>query len=182
MTWTPATETVNLTVNNTPATITGVVFPLKIDTGAPKRWWDYAINNLPNYWYSQRGFHVNGVDDAFNVQSLTSGTSRYFFMGYFPEWDPGNDAFAPVFLNAAGTSLVFAYGTAPDTPDFSTTPGRVTFIQLGNYGTYPSTGPAALSRTLLYNSSGWYFVQTGATTYDMVNAGNGKSWITWEFF
>jgi len=181
MTWTPATETVNLTINNTPATITGVVFPLKIDNGAPKRWWDYAINNTPNYWYSERGFHVNGVDDAFNVQSLTSGTSRYFFMAYLPEFDPGNDAFGPIFLNAAGTALVFAYATAPDTPDFST-PGRVTFEQLGNYGNYPSTGPAALSRTLLYNTSGWYFVQTGATTYDMISAGNGKSWITWEFF
>ena len=179
MTWTPATETINLTINGTAATITGIVVPLKVDTGAPKRWWDYAINNGNTYWYSQRGFHVNGVDDAFNIQSLTSGTSTYYFLVYYPEFEPGNDLFAPIFLNAAGTAITLAYGTAPDTPDFSG--GKATFKQIGNYGTYPSTGPAALSRTLLYNSSGWYFVQTGANTYDMVSAGNGKSWITWEF-
>jgi len=179
ITWTPATETINLTINGTAATITGIVVPLKVDTGAPKRWWDYAINNGNSFWISQRGFHVNGVDDAFNIQSLTSGTSTYYFLAYNPEFEPGNDLFAPIFLNAAGTQIVLAYGTAPDTPNFSG--GKATFTQLGTYGTYPSTGPAAQSRTLLYNTSGWYFVQTGATTYDMVSAGNGKSWITWEF-
>ena len=184
ITWTPATETINLTVSGTAATITGIVVPLKVDTGAPRRWWNYAINNGNTYWISLKGFHVNGVDDAFGIQSLTSGTYTYFYLIYWPRVTSSNDFFGPVFLNAAGTAIDVLYGTAP-TPNF-TTDGRAIFIQLGNYGppnflTYPTTGPAAQSRTLLYNSSGYYFVQTGATTYDMVSASDGKSWITWEF-
>ena len=183
MVWNPATETINLTVNGAAATITGIVVPLKVDVGAPRRWWQYAINNENSFgdffWYSIEGFHVNGVDDAFGIQSLTSGTSTYFFLVYYPEFDPGNDLFAPIFLNAAGTGIELFYGTAP-VPTFSTD-GKVTFTQLGNYGTYPSGGPAGLSRSMLYNPGGYYLVQTGATTYDMVSASNGKAWITWEF-
>ncbi|MGZ8517903.1 MAG: SH3 domain-containing protein, partial [Chitinophagaceae bacterium] len=75
--------------------------------------------------------------------------------------------------------LELQYGTAP-VPNF-TTDGRAVFNQLGNYGPYPATGPAGLSRALLYNPAGFYFVQTSATTYDMVSAFDGKSWISWEF-
>jgi hypothetical protein len=183
--WTAASQTLNLTVNGgVAATITGIVVPLKVDVGAPKRWWDYAVNNGNLYWFSVRGFHVNGVDDAFGVQSLTNGGFTYFYWIYWPRVTSSNDFFGPAFLNAAGTDLDIFYGTAP-TPNF-TAEGRAIFIQLGNYGppnflTYPDTGPAAQTRTQLYNSTGYYFVQTGATTYDMVSAADGKSWITWEY-
>lgn len=178
--WDQASETISLSVNSNAATITGIVVPLKVDVAAPKRWWDYAINNDSLYWISVNGFHVNGVDDAFGIRSLTSGTSTYYYLIYYPKFDTGNDLFAPVFLNAAGTAVSLAYGTAPALPTF-TADGRAIFVQLGNYGAYPSTGPAGRSRTLLYNSAGYYFVQTGATTYDMVSASDGKSWITWEW-
>ncbi|MGZ8523163.1 MAG: DUF4302 domain-containing protein [Chitinophagaceae bacterium] len=175
ITWDPATETINITANGSAATIRGIVVPLKVDLTAPKRWHDYAIINGNSFWISQRGFHVNGVDDGFGIQTLP----RYFFLAYWPEYDPGNDLFGPVFLNAAGTGLELQYGTAP-VPNF-TTDGRAVFNQLGNYGPYPATGPAGQSRTLLYNPAGFYFVQTSATTYDMVSALDGKSWISWEF-
>jgi hypothetical protein len=175
MTWNQSTETINLTVNNAAATITGIVVPLKVDVGAPRRWWDYAFNNGNSFWISEKGFHVNGVDDAFGIQTLP----RYYFLIYWPEYGTGNDLFAPVFINAAGTSLELQYGTAPR-PNF-TSDGRLIFQYLGDYGSYPNTGPAGQSRALLYNSSGYYFVQTSETTYDMVSAANGKSWITWEF-
>lgn len=180
ITWNQATQTISLTVNSTAATITGIVVPLKVDVGAPKRWWDYAINNGGSYWISLKGFHVNGVDDAFGIQSLTSGTFTYFFLLYWPKYATSNDFFGPVFLNAAGTALSLFYGTAPAIPTF-TANGRAIFIHLGDYGPYPSTGAADQTRALLYNGSGYYFVQTSATTYDMVSAADGKSWITWLF-
>ncbi|MEO6455502.1 MAG: DUF4302 domain-containing protein [Ginsengibacter sp.] len=180
ITWDPATETISLTVSSTAATITGVVVPLKVDIGAPKRWYDYAVNNGGVYWISANGFHVNGVDDAFNITSLVSGANTYYYLIYWPEYAATNDFFGPVFLNAARTGLTLVYGTAPRIPTF-TTDGRAIFVQLGNYGTYPASGPAAQSKALLYNSSGYYFVQTSETTYDMVSASNGKSWLTWEF-
>ena len=178
--WDQASETISLSVNGAAATITGIVVPLKVDIGAPKRWWDYAINNDSLYWISEKGFHVNGVDDAFGIRTLTSGTSTYYYLIYYPKFDTGNDLFAPIFLNATGTAISLAYGTAPALPTF-TSDGRAIFVQLGNYGAYPATGPAGQSRTLLYNGSGYYFVQTSATTYDMVSASNGKAWITWEW-
>jgi len=184
ITWTPATETLNLTANGVAVTITGIVVPLKVDTGAPRRWWNYALNNRNSFgdffWFTEKGFHVNGVDDAFGIRSLTSGTSTYLFIIYYPEFDPGNDAFAPLFINAAQTAFELPFGATAPVPNF-TTDGRAIFQYLGDYGPYPNTGPAGQSRALLYNTSGYYFVQTGATTYDMVSAANGKSWISWEF-
>ncbi len=154
--------------------ITPTVFPLKLDVAAPKRWWDAAINNGNAYWYSPQGFHVNGIDDAFGIGSV----DRLYFLIYWPKYDTGNDLFAPVFIDSAGTGLEIHYGTAPATPAF-TSNGRAVFTELGYYGTYPSTGPAAQSKALLYNPNGYYFVQTSATSYDMVNALDGKSWISW---
>ena len=183
--WNQATETINLTSGSTAATITGVVIPLKVDVSAPRRWWQYAVDNGNSYWISFNGFHINGIDDALGLRSLTSGTDTYYALFYWPAVTTGNDAFGPFFLNAAGTSLVLAYVNAPAVPNF-TTDGRAIFVNLGDYGPpnflpYPATGPAALSKTLLYNSSGYYFVQTSATSYDMVSAADGKAWISWEF-
>lgn len=177
--WEPATETLKLTVGGTAGTIKGIVVPLKLDLGAPERWWDYAVNNGNEYWISLAGFHANGVDDAFGIRSLISGANTYYYLIYWPQYAATNDFFGPVFLNAAQTGLTIQYGTAPDIPIF-TTDGRAIFQSLGNYGTYPASGPARQSRTLLYQPTGYYFVQTSATTYDMVSANDGKSWITWE--
>jgi hypothetical protein len=96
MNWDPSTETITLSVNNTAATVTGIVVPLRVDTGAPRRWWEYGVNQ-GDFWYSVQGFHVNGVDDAFNIQSLT----RYLFLVYWPLPGPPlnattNDFFGPL--------------------------------------------------------------------------------------
>ena len=174
MIWNPATGTINLTAGGAAATLTSTIFPLKMDVGAPRRWWNYAITNGNEYWRSGNGFHVNGVEDAFGITTLPG----YAYLIYYPGYDTGNDLFAPVFVNAAGTGLEILYGAAPATPTF-TSDGRAIFVELGTYGTYPATGPAALTRAKLYNSSGYYFVQTSAKSYDMVSAADGKAWITW---
>lgn len=185
ITWNQANQTVNLTINGATATITGIVKPLKVDVTAPRRWWQFAISNNNSYWSSFSGFHVNGVDDAFGLRSLTSGTDTYYSLFYWPKVTSGNDAFGPLFLNATHDTLVLDYVNAPGFPNF-TVDGRAIFVNLGDYGPpnflpYPTSGPAAESKALLYDTNGYYFVQTSATTYDMVSAGNGKAWITWEF-
>lgn len=180
MQWNATTETISTTVNTTASTIAGVVVPLKVDIAAPKRWWDYAVANGNDYWISPNGFHVNGVDDAYGIKSLVSGTNTYYYWIYWPAYSTGNDFSGPIFLNAAQTGLTLVYGTAPQKPTF-TTDGRAIFLQLGNYNPYPASGPAVLTRTKLYNSSGYYFVQTSPTTYDMVSASDGKAWMSWQF-
>ncbi len=185
ITWNQGTQTINLTIGGMAATITGIVVPLKVDVAAPRRWWQYAVDNGNGYWSSFTGFHVNGVDDALGLASLTSGTGTFYSLLYWPDVSGSNDAFAPLFLNAARDAVSLAYVNAPAFPNF-TTDGHAIFVNLGDYGApnflpYPTTGPAAQSKTLLYNSSGYYFVKTSATTYDMVSALDGKTWITWEY-
>ena len=174
--WDASNFILNVKVNGTAAAIAGAIQPLKTDLAAPARWWNYAINNGGAYWISGNGFHVNGVDDAFGITTL----AKYYYLIYWPTYDTANDLFAPVFLNDAGTGLTIQYGAAPNIPQF-TGDGRAIFTLLGTYGTYPTSGPSALSLTQLLIPQGYYFVQTGPTTYDMVSASNAKAWVNWEF-
>ena len=175
--WNAGSSVLNIKVNGTATTIAGATQPLKVDVGAPQRWWQYAINNGGLYWISLNGFHVNGVEDGFGIKTLAG----YYYLIYWPSYNPGsNDLFAPVFINAAGNGLELQYGAAPDKPQF-TGDGRAIFTLLGTYGTYPATGPAALSLTQLLIPQGYYFIQTGPTTYDMVSASDAKAWISWQF-
>ena len=175
--WDAANFLLNVKVNGTPATIAGATQPLKADLTAPQRWWEYAVNNGGLYWISLNGFHVNGVEDGFGLKTL----DRYYYLIYWPDYDPGtNDLFAPVFINTAGNGLELQYGAAPKKPQF-TADGRAVFTLLGNYGPYPSTGPAGLTRTQLLIPQGYYFVQTGPSSFDMVSATDAKAWINWQY-
>lgn len=173
--WNDGSMTLSVKSGNLTGVIAGDIKPLKTDLGAPQRWWQFALNEGA-YWESVYGFHVNGVDDAFNIISL----NRYYRLIYWPEYDPGNDLFAPVFVNAAGTGLELLYGAAPDTPEF-TSDGKAVFSLLGAYGTYPTSGPAYETLVQLLIPEGYYFVQTSETTYDMVSADDAKTWLTWQF-
>jgi hypothetical protein len=175
-----ATSTITATAGGVPVVIKGVAVPIRVDVAAPQRWYNYAVNNGNSYWASGYGFHVNGVDDAFGITNLTSAGNTYYSLAYWPKYATTYDLFAPIFLNAAQTQLTLLYGTAPRFPTF-TTDGRAVFTLFGNLGTYPTTGAAAQSRALLYNTAGYYFVQTGALSYDMVGAADGRAWITWEW-
>lgn len=172
--WDEANLVLNVTVNGAATTIAGAPRPLAIDPSAPRRWWQQAVD-AGSYWITLNGFHVNGVDDAFGVKTL----NRYYYFIYWPGYAPGsNDFFGPVFLNAAGTGVELQYGVAPRVPQF-TNDGRAVFTLLGSYGTYPATGPAAQTRTQLLSPQGYYFIQTGARSYDMVSATDAKAWISW---
>jgi len=119
------------------------------------------------------GFHVNGVDDAFGLKTIPN----YYFVVYWPDYNTGsNDLFAPVFINAAGNGLELLYGAAPKAQ--FTADGRAVFTNLGFYGTYPTTGPARQSLNQLLLPQGYYFIQTGSGTYDMVSSTDAKAWIS----
>ncbi len=173
--WSEASQSVNLRSGNSTGIIAGAIKPLKTDVNAPQRWWQTAVND-EGYWESFAGFHVNGVDDAFGINTL----GRFYSLIYWPEYDTGNDLFAPAFINAAGTGLELQYGAAPDTPEF-TADGRAVFSLLGLYGSYPASGPAAQTLAKLLIPQGYYFIQTSSTTYDMVSADDAKTWITWNY-
>jgi hypothetical protein len=60
ITYDAPSSTIGVTSNGTAGTITGVGKPLKVDLGAPARWWQYSVDQ-DTYWISATGFFVNGV-------------------------------------------------------------------------------------------------------------------------
>jgi hypothetical protein len=170
--WDAANAVLNVKVSGTATTISGATKPLKVDLSAPQRWWQTAASS-GGYWISFDGFHVNGVNDAFNLKSIPN----YYFVVYWPNYNPGsNDLFAPVFINAAGNGLELLYGAAPRAQ--FTADGRAVFTNLGFYPPYPSSGPARQSLNQLLLPQGYYFVQTSPSSYDMVSSTDAKAWIS----
>lgn len=176
--WDASTASLSVKAGSNTGSLSGVNTPIAVDKGAPVRWWNLAASN-GTYWVSENGFHANGVDDAYNIKSLTQDNWKYFYLLYWPQYNASYDLFAPVFINQERTSITLLYGSAPRPPSI-TSDGRIVFRELGTLGSHPTSGPAALSRARLYNTSGYYFVQTSATTFDMVSAADARIWITWE--
>jgi hypothetical protein len=170
--WDSVNSVLDVKVNGAATTIAGATKPLKVDLAAPQRWWQTAASS-GGYWISFDGFHVNGVDDAFGMKTLPN----YYFVVYWQDYNTGsNDLFAPVFINAAGNGLELLYGAAPRAQ--FTADGRAIFTNIGFYGSYPSSGPARQALNQLLLPQGYYFIQTSASTYDMVSSTDAKAWMS----
>jgi hypothetical protein len=181
--WNGATGTLQVQVGGKPGSVAGAIQPIHPDTQAGKRWWQMAVD-LGRYWFSPNGFHVNGMDDAFNLRSLQTDTSRYYYLVYWPgiqpQTGPAFDVLTPFFYFPAFNALDLYYGTAQNI-EFRTD-GKVLFRYLGDLtvGEYPASGPAHQTRVQLYDSYGYWFVQTGENTFDMVSAKDAKTWASWR--
>jgi hypothetical protein len=177
------TNALQVKVNNTDATIAGAIRPVNPDVQAGRRWWQWGAN-VQRYWYSANAFHVDGVDDAFGMKTLKTDTSTYYYLTYWPGVQPASgpsfDALIPFYLVPAIDALDFIYGTAPK-PSFQSD-GRVVFAFDGdlNVGPHPTSGPAFKTKQQLFITNGYWFVQTGDNTYDMVSAKDAKAWVSWR--
>lgn len=177
------TGTLQVRVNDIDATIAGAIRPINPDVQAGRRWWQWGAL-AQTYWFSRDAFHVNGVDDAYGVKTLKTDTSQYYYFTYWPGIQPSSgssfDALVPFYYEPAINALDFTYGTAAR-PSFQSD-GRVIFSLQGDLtvGPYPTTGPAFNTKTQLYSTNGYWFVQTGENSYDMVSAKDAKAWITWQ--
>ncbi len=176
--WNASTETINMQVNGAAATITGIVVPLKIDVGAPRRWWNYSAVQ-DSYWVTESGFHVNGVDDAFGWANVPNYNGFTIFWAKFGTSGGINyDLVSPITNNAISFGAAYR-------PTVFTTDGRAVFPLLGTLGTVPPNASASyLSlRNKMAEPGGFYFVQIDkdGLVYDMVSATDGKSWVRWEW-
>lgn len=177
------TNTLQVKVNNSDATIAGAIRPVIPDVQAGRRWWQWGAI-AQSYWFSANGFHVEGVDDAFDVKSLKTDTSRYYYFTYWPGIQPATgqpfDALLPFYYVPRIDDLDWIYGTSPRASFLSD--GRVVFTYNGdlNGEPYPTAGPAFKTREQFFSTSGYWFVQTSETSYDMVSAKDAKAWITWR--
>lgn len=176
ITWNANSVQLGVTAAGLTGTVVGAARPLVIDLEAPRRWWRDPIESGGD-WRTRDAFHINGVDDALKVKTLTSGEGEYAFYVYQPGLNASYDLFGPVFFEDGQLSIIYWY--APERPRF-TSDGRVIFTEYGTQGAVPATGPAADSRNVLYEQSGYYLIQTSETTYDMVGAKDAKTWISWQ--
>jgi hypothetical protein len=179
MSWNATTTTLSFTVNGTASSIVGSGQPIKVDLDAPRRWWQYALDQGA-YWISTQGFHVNGVDDAYGITQ----TTNFYFMLYWPQYGTYNGTTYDLAGNVklVNNALSLPYGVAYRPPTF-TTDGRVSFTYFGTLGTVSTADsiPLAKTRIQFTETSGYYLVRVDTTTYDMVSAKDGKAWITWQF-
>jgi len=177
MQWDEGSSTLSFAVNGANTSVVGLGQPLKVDVEAPLRWWLYSYDE-DDYWISRRGFHVNGVDDGFNMRNIANIYSGHYML-YWAGYNAAYDASPGVRL-VNGALSIYGPAVAPSlTPD-----GRMVFNYVGHFGgtlDAVSTGIITNVRTQLTQAAGYYFVQTGATRYDMVSALDGKAWITWEW-
>ena len=178
ITWNAGTTTLSFTINGNAAGIVGSGTPIQPDLDAPHRWWQFAVDK-GLWWISEKGFHVNGVDDAYGITKTTS----FFYLMYRPKYSTYNgspyDVAGPIQL-LPDNSLNQDYALAYRTPNF-TTDGRLTFPYLGQLGNIPASDSVAMAKTRIQfsDSYGYYLVQTSDISYDMVSARDGKAWVTW---
>jgi hypothetical protein len=175
-------QVMNVTVNGTAATIAGAIAPINPDVRqAATRWWQVSAAS-DFYWISFDGFHANGVNDAYNMKSLKNDTAQFFFILYKGN-QGGGDAFFTIYRDTADNSLDVEHGSWVNM-NRNTLNGQARFTEIALRDTavhWPTSGPAALTRNQMYNTGGYYFVQSSVTTYDMVSIADPKIWITWEW-
>lgn len=171
--------TMTFTVNGTSSSIVGSGEPINNDPDAPRRWWQYALDQ-GGYWISPTGFHVNGVDDAYGITK----TTNFYFLLYWPQY--GTQSGIPYDLaghvKVVNNALSLPYGIAYRPPNF-TGDGRVSFTYYGTLGTVPTADSIPVYKTAIQftDASGYYLVRLDSTHYDMVSAKDGKAWISWQY-
>jgi hypothetical protein len=173
MSWDATGRKINYSINGTAAsTIAENAAPVVMNKSGATNWWLYKIQQ--GYW-ANLGFHSNGVDDAFNVQSIPG----FYYCAYLPAYDTITKttywdwmAYAAV----SGNSL-----TVPNSSSFVPTfvaDGRAIFKTYkpdsANVPLYVSQTTAALTEP-----QGFCFIQINSTTVDMVGLKDAKTWMRW---
>lgn len=175
--WNAGLASFTLNVNGTTAgNISGAIAPISNDAGAPQRWWQRMVTT-DSYWISPSGFHVNGVDDAFEITKIPN----FYFLGFFPRFGASGGVTYDLagYIELEGGGLALNFGLAFNPPVFSN--GRIRFTYLGDLGDIPDEAldPYINTGVQFLEPAGYYLVQTSATSYDMVSAKDAKAWISW---
>ncbi|QHS62559.1 DUF4302 domain-containing protein [Chitinophaga agri] len=176
LTWSATSTTLSFTANGNTGTIKETAKPLVIDKDAAKAWWNEK-QQTGSYWITVEGFHVDGKDDAYGIQQLPN----YSFTIYNPQFElsDGSQYELLGIITNSGNGAELSYGPAFTTPPTFRTDGRIVFSYVGVLGELPE-GETAVSNTTtkMSETQGFYLVKT-SSGYDMVNAKDGKSWISW---
>lgn len=156
--------------NDIDASIREATSPIKIDLQAVQRFY-----NAPGeYWVSPYGFTIEGVPDALQLRAIPD----FSFLVYWPKFNRENGTEYDLMGFVIGNSI--HYGPAA-VPSF-TNDGRIIFNFFGTLGA--DNIPAAQEPTVTAvqeqwtDPQGYYVVQTGSSSYDLVSAKDARSWIS----
>jgi hypothetical protein len=173
------TQTLNVTVNGTAATIAGYsTAPLNPDVRSTPDRWRTQSSSGDLYWISFDGWHKNGVDDAFNIKALKNDTAKFYFILYKANSN-GGDAYFTMYIDSVKNKIVIVNGSWLSQSTLST--GVTTFADLGLRDTkvpWPASGAAKQTYDQQL-SGGYYFVQSSPYTYDQVSVSDPTTWISW---
>ncbi|OQP51857.1 hypothetical protein A4H97_27020 [Niastella yeongjuensis] len=180
-----ANQLMNVTVNGTPSTIKGAagsnVVPINPDVKNAVVRWRSQAQSTGNYWISFNGFHKNGVEDAFDINSLRNDSALFYYLLYSPN-SRGSDGFLNIYLDTASNPPGLIAINGSWAKRISDNAGLTTITEDSVYSEFPwpASGPAADTRNQLFSGTGrYYFVQSSAISYDMVSKDDPTTWITW---
>ncbi|AFD08077.1 DUF4302 domain-containing protein [Solitalea canadensis] len=166
----PTTQIVSLITNSGKAgTIKGGTAPLQYDLNTAKEFYNNPSNG--SYWISTGGFTIDGVADAYNVQSIPG----FNFLLFWPKYNPAYSRLGYI-VNGGWAS----YGPAPIAK--FTEDGLISFTSAGSFGTPPATIKPIVDKVTAkwIDPSGYYVIKTGNKTYDLVSAKDARTWISFE--
>jgi hypothetical protein len=189
--WNVGTKTISASINGTtPATISAALDPLAPEADIAE---NFYFEGADNPWLAQAGFHVNGIDDAYNMLKISYPGGNYLRFVFYPFGvgvGGGNymDIVSPYFTGLSGSP--YPYLGAGGISNTFLDEDRLVLDML-DFGT-PVVNPPDLLATLdicangkvappYGPSRGFYIVRKeDGESYDMVTAGDGLGWITWS--
>ncbi|MBO9727367.1 MAG: DUF4302 domain-containing protein [Chitinophaga sp.] len=185
--WNAGAQNISVSINGT----TPAVIDTALDPIAPEK--DIASNfymeGTTNPWLATAGFHVNGVDDAYDILHLTYPGANFYRFVYFPGGVNGGslDLISPFFVGGSSSYPYLRKGLANT---FLGDNGQLIFEML-DYGGIAAP-PRLVATNIIFatgkiappyaaDSPGFYIVRKeDGISYDMVAAGDGLAWMTWS--
>jgi hypothetical protein len=171
--WNSSTGTATVKVNGIGTTLTGVTAPLFYDPNSAADWYLSALN-AGGLYLSNNGFHIDGIDDAFQLDTMTFNGAPYFTYVFYPGLINSGalDLFSPFF------------NTYPDYLSATQSGGDANGIAYFSIFTNGLPMPNAVNAmdSVEGDPNGYYLIlKEDGTSYDQVNTTDAKTWISWTF-
>ncbi len=162
---------IGLAVNGVDGSIQEASKPANIDAQAARRFY----NNPPTgaYWFTA-GFTVEGVEDAFKLSTLPG----FSFLIYWPKYDTDDGTTFDIMGFVFGNSVNYGLEAVSS----FTLDGRIVYYELGMFGEVPAEHASIVEAFTQQWTipEGYYVIQTGPASFDLVSAKDAKTWISFE--
>ena len=162
---------IDFNVNNVAGRIQESTRPATIDPQAARTFY----NNPPNgtYWLSL-GFTIEGVEDALKLSSIPD----FSVLVYWPKQGTSDGITYDLMGFAFGNSILYGPTAVPT----FTNDGRIIYSRLGALGEVPEQDAPIMEAFAQQwtDPEGYYVVQTGPQSYDLVSAKDAKTWISFQ--